>query len=167
MSPECLLLIRHNLDSACCLLQPGPAAREAFRTGLASLLLQTGRINNEEKARNYLAGLLGPTFLSYGGEAPRQNSSPVCYAQAQSLRPEFEEPVISGQRELPGSGKIARLPVNRLRGNHRLKEVLAAAQYSTSQILSGGDAISPADPVRDMQVEKLVRQLFSLPASTA
>lgn len=155
-------LIRHQLQSACRLLEPGPAAREAFRTGLVSLLLQTGRVKNEAEAKNFLTNLLGPTSLAYGGETPRQNSSPVCYAHAQGLRPEFEEPVISEQRESLWPARNAPLRVDRLQEQAFLQEVLLETQKSVKQLLTGGQSNCAGVAVLDNQIVCLVRQLFGL-----
>lgn len=155
-------LIRHRLQTACRLLEPGSAAREAFRTGLVSLLLQTGRMKTQEEARNYLAGILGPTCLAYGGEAPRQNSSPVCYAHVPGLRPEFEEPVISEQLDSPAPAKNARFPGGRLQEHATLQEELLATQNSVRQILTGGQSTYTGDAVLDNQIADLVNQLFGM-----
>lgn len=152
--------IRHQLQTACRLLQPDSAAREAFRTGLESLLLQTGRIINEAEARNYLAGILGPTCVAYGGEAPPQNSSPVCYAQVQGLRPGFEESDIVEHRESTGPATTDRLPPDRLPGRVGFKEMWPAIQNSVRQILRGCDPKSPAYPALEKQIEELVSVLY-------
>ena len=155
-------LIRLQLQSACRLLEPGPAAREAFRTGLVSLLLQTGRVKDEPEAQNYLANLLGPTCLAYGREAPRHNSSPVCYAHAPGLRPEFEEPVISEQRESPGPANNAPFPVYRLQEHATFQEELLRTQDSVRQILTGGQTSNAGDAALDNQITDLVNRLLGL-----
>lgn len=160
LAPEQLLLIRHNLQTSCRLLNPAPEAREAFRKGLLSLLLQTGRMKAEQEAFGYLAGIFRHTCLASGYEAPRHNSSPVCYAHVRGLRPGFEDMDLSGQLEAAQPGEKAPLPAGFLAPDAGMPEALAAARGSVWQILNPGKAGIPADPALERKVAILVGRLL-------
>lgn len=163
MFPAQIQHCRHLLNTACNILRPSPAAREAFKNSLLSLLLETGSMNDKEKARSYLTRMLQDTCFVPGEVGPRENSSPVCYANTPGLRPGFEDttfPDLPGPATMKETGHTNALHPPGLPENAGLKEILQATQYCVWQIITGFQPGLQVDARLDKQVKELVRLLF-------
>jgi hypothetical protein len=165
MIPDQLFCIRQSLNKAYRLGKPGPAAIEAFKGRLVTLLHQAAGQESEEKAKIYLMKILQDTCFAAGYEDPQSYSSPVCYAHAPGLREGFAPP-FSPELQTSPNPEINSLPgtslPKRLTISPDLREALHATTCSVRQILSAKGANPQAGSSLGKQIAALVCQLYGL-----